>query len=161
MLNTLHIRDILHQKGDTVWTVSPDTTVLAAIQMMADKNIGALLVTQAGKLIGILSERDYTRKVVLKGRSSKDTPVRDILSGRVLHVTPEPHGGGMHATDDGAPRAASARAGRRKNCRRDFDRRSGQLHHLRAEFDDSPVGNLHHGIPHPARLTVPPPDAGH
>jgi CBS domain-containing protein len=88
MLNTLHIRDILHQKGDTVWTVSPDTTVLAAIQMMADKNIGALLVTQAGKLIGILSERDYTRKVVLKGRSSKDTPVRDILSGRVLHVTP-------------------------------------------------------------------------
>ena len=88
MLNTLHIRDILHQKGGTVWTVSPETTVLAAIQMMADKNIGALLVTQAGKLIGILSERDYTRKVVLKGRSSKDTPVRDIVSGRVLHVTP-------------------------------------------------------------------------
>jgi CBS domain-containing protein len=89
MLNALHIRDILHQKGGHVWTVSPDTTVLAAIQMMADKNVGALLVTHTGKLIGILSERDYTRKVVLKGRSSKDTPVRDILSGRIIHVTPD------------------------------------------------------------------------
>lgn len=89
MINALHIRDILHQKGGTVWTVSPDATVFDAIQMMADKNVGALLVTQAGKLIGILSERDYTRKVVLKGRSSRETSVHSILSGGVIHVTPD------------------------------------------------------------------------
>ena len=83
------IREILTHKGAATWTISPDATVLDAIQLMAEKNIGALLVTQGDKLVGILSERDYTRKVVLKGRSSKDTPVRDILSGHVIHVTPE------------------------------------------------------------------------
>ena len=55
---------------------------------MAEKNIGALLVTEKGKLIGILSERDYTRKVALRGKSSKQTPVKDILSGQVIHVSP-------------------------------------------------------------------------
>jgi len=83
------IREILSHKGPATWTISPEATVLDAIQLMAAKNIGALLVTQNDKLVGILSERDYTRKVVLKGRSSKDTPVRDILSGQVVHVTPE------------------------------------------------------------------------
>ena len=89
MTHSGHIREILHTKGNSVWTIAPEATVLEAIQMMAEKNIGALLVTQQGKLVGILSERDYTRKVVLKGRSSKDTPVRDIVSGRIIHVTPE------------------------------------------------------------------------
>src|SRR5437867_5129353 len=56
--------------------------------MMADKNVGALLVVESGKLVGILSERDYTRKVALKGKSSKQTPVREILSEQVIHVTP-------------------------------------------------------------------------
>jgi len=83
------IREILGHKGAATWTVSPDVTVFDAIQLMADKNIGALLVTKDDKLVGIISERDYTRKVVLKGRASKDTPVRDILSGHVIHVTPE------------------------------------------------------------------------
>ncbi len=83
------IREILGHKGPAAWTISPEATVLDAIQLMADKNIGALLVTQNDRLVGILSERDYTRKVVLKGRSSKDTPVRDILSGHVIHVTPD------------------------------------------------------------------------
>ena len=83
------IREILGHKGPATWTISPEATVLDAIQLMADKNIGALLVTQNDRLVGILSERDYTRKVVLKGRSSKDTPVRDILSGHVIHVTPD------------------------------------------------------------------------
>lgn len=89
MTHTGHIRDILHNKGGNVWTVSPEATVLDAIHMMADKNIGALLVTKDDKLIGIISERDYTRKVILKGRASKDTPVREILSGHVIHVSPE------------------------------------------------------------------------
>jgi CBS domain-containing protein len=83
------IREIISHKGAAAWTISPDSTVFDAIQLMADKNIGALLVTKDGKLLGIVSERDYTRKVAIKGRSSKDTPVREILSGHVIHVTPE------------------------------------------------------------------------
>src|SRR2546425_8568516 len=82
------IREILNQKGGTVWSISPNAMVFDAIQLMADKNIGALLVIEGGKLAGILSERDYTRKVALKGKSSKQTPVREILSEQVIHVGP-------------------------------------------------------------------------
>ncbi len=82
------IREILNQKGATIWGVSPETTVFEAIQMMADKNIGALLVTERDKLAGIVTERDYTRKVALKGKSSKQTAVKEIISGEVIHVTP-------------------------------------------------------------------------
>jgi len=83
------ISEILNHKGNNVWTVSPDTMVFDAIQMMADKNIGALLVTEGEKLIGIMTERDYTRKVALKGKSSKQTAVREIVSGEVIQVQPE------------------------------------------------------------------------
>jgi CBS domain-containing protein len=83
------ICEILSHKGTQVWSISPDATVFDAIQLMADKNIGALLVTQADKLMGILTERDYTRKVALKGKSSKQTAVKEILSGQVIHVTPD------------------------------------------------------------------------
>jgi CBS domain-containing protein len=82
------ISEILNQKGTTIWCISPDATVFEAIQMMADKNIGALLVTERDRLIGILTERDYTRKVALKGKSSKQTAVKEILSGEVIHVSP-------------------------------------------------------------------------
>ena len=82
------ISEILSHKGSTVWTISPDATVFEAIQMMADKNIGALLVTENDKLAGIISERDYTRKVMLKGKSSRTTAVREILSSHVIHATP-------------------------------------------------------------------------
>jgi CBS domain-containing protein len=83
------ISEILSHKGTQVWSISPEATVFDAIQLMADKNIGALLVTQADKLVGILTERDYTRKVALKGKSSKQTAVKEILSGQVIHVTPD------------------------------------------------------------------------
>jgi CBS domain-containing protein len=83
------IREILDLKGSAVWSVSPETTVFEAIETMAEKNIGALLVTERGRLIGILSERDYTRKVALRGKSSKETKVREILSGDVVYVSPE------------------------------------------------------------------------
>jgi CBS domain-containing protein len=83
------IGEILHIKGNTVWTVSPDIMVFDAIQLMADKNIGALLVTESDKLVGIISERDYTRKVALKGKSSKQTAVREIITGQVIHVDPD------------------------------------------------------------------------
>ena len=82
------VAEILNVKGRQTWTVSPENTVLEAIQMMADKNVGALLVLDAGKLVGIISERDYTRKVVLRGKASKDTPVKEILSGTIIHVSP-------------------------------------------------------------------------
>jgi len=82
------VAEILNAKGRQTWTVSPENTVLEAIQMMADKNVGALLVLEGSKLIGIISERDYTRKVVLRGKASKDTRVKEILSGIVIHVSP-------------------------------------------------------------------------
>ena len=81
------IQEILDHKGTAVWTISPDATVFEAIQMMSDKNVGAILVTERNKLIGIISERDYTRKVVLKGKSSKELHVREIIPDKVLSVT--------------------------------------------------------------------------
>jgi CBS domain-containing protein len=83
------VSDILNLKGRHAWTISPEATVFEAIQSMADKNIGALLVMDREKLVGIISERDYTRKVALKGRSSKQTAVKEILSGQVIHVGPD------------------------------------------------------------------------
>jgi CBS domain-containing protein len=82
------ISEILSHKGSSAWSVAPDATVFEAIQMMADKNVGALLVTENDKLVGIISERDYTRKVVIKGKSSRTTAVKEILSSHVIHVTP-------------------------------------------------------------------------
>ncbi len=70
-------------------TIQPDATVFDALKLMAEKNVGALLVLEAGRLTGILSERDYARKVILKGKSSLNTPVRDIMTERVMFVHPE------------------------------------------------------------------------
>ena len=89
MIPSGNIREILNNKGSVVWTISPDATVFEAIQLMADKNVGALLVTDKEKLAGIISERDYTRKVAIKGKSSKELKVREILSQRVTHVSPD------------------------------------------------------------------------
>lgn len=89
MTHSISISDILAAKGGQVWSVPPESTVLDAIKLMADKNIGALLVTKDGRLTGVISERDYTRNVVLKGRSSKDTTVREIISGRIVSVSPD------------------------------------------------------------------------
>jgi CBS domain-containing protein len=82
------IREILGHKGAKVWSISPSATVFEAIQLMADKNVGAVLVTENDKLAGIVSERDYTRKVVLKGKASNTTAVKEILSSHVIHVSP-------------------------------------------------------------------------
>ena|SRR5437867_243165 len=82
------VRDILQRKNGNVWSVGPNTTVYHAIEIMADKRIGALVVVDEGKLVGILSERDYARKVILKGRSSKDTPVHEIMTSPVIFVHP-------------------------------------------------------------------------
>ncbi|HVO23671.1 MAG TPA: CBS domain-containing protein [Candidatus Margulisiibacteriota bacterium] len=83
------VRDLLKQKGRAVWSVAPGSTVYDALQLMADKNIGALLVIDGGRPVGIFSERDYARQVILKGKASKDTPVRDVMTSRVVFVRPE------------------------------------------------------------------------
>ncbi len=82
------ISSIIRGKGSVVWDISPEATVFDAIQMMADKNVGALLVTERGRLVGIITERDYTRKVALKGRSSRETKVREIVTSEPVTVSP-------------------------------------------------------------------------
>jgi CBS domain-containing protein len=79
-------RHLLDRKGRAIFSIGPDEPVLEAIRMMADHHVGALLVMQANKLLGIVSERDYARKVILKGRSSADTPVSQIMSSPVVTV---------------------------------------------------------------------------
>jgi CBS domain-containing protein len=81
------ISEILQHKGAKVWSISPEATVYEAIQLMAERNIGAVLVMEDNKLVGIVSERDYTRKVMLKGKTSKQTAVREILSEDLIHVS--------------------------------------------------------------------------
>lgn len=83
------IKEILAVKGHNVWAVSPEATVFEAIEVMADKGIGALAVTLDEKLVGIVSERDYARKVILKGQSSRETSVREIMSTDVICVSGE------------------------------------------------------------------------
>jgi len=89
MKTTGTIQEILTHKGAKVWSVPPAATVFDAIQIMSDRNVGALLVIEHGRLVGVISERDYTRKVILRGKVSKQTEVREIISGDVVTVTPE------------------------------------------------------------------------
>jgi CBS domain-containing protein len=79
---------ILAHKGSAVWSIAPHATVFDAIQLMADKNVGALPVVENEKLVGIISERDYTRKVILKGKLSKETPVREIMTLELITANP-------------------------------------------------------------------------
>lgn len=83
------VSDILNRKGDGVYNISADTTVLDALKLMADKNIGSVVVTENGGYAGLLTERDYARKVILHGKSSHETPVREIMSTGLPRITPE------------------------------------------------------------------------
>ncbi len=80
------VSELLATKGQAVWSVAPATAVFEALQLMAEKNIGAVVVQEGETLVGILSERDYARKVILQGRTSRDTPVREIMTARTLPV---------------------------------------------------------------------------
>jgi CBS domain-containing protein len=83
------VKTLLHGKGPAIWSISPEATVYQAIELMAEKHIGALVVLMAGNLVGIISERDYARKVILKGKQSTETHVREIMTRPVLYVTPD------------------------------------------------------------------------
>lgn len=83
------VNSILNEKkSHRVWTIGPDATVFEAIELMSTRNVGALPVVRDGNLVGIVSERDYTRKVILKGRSSRETPVSSIMTSEVITVSP-------------------------------------------------------------------------
>jgi CBS domain-containing protein len=83
------VSQLLKVKGSEVFSVTPQDSVLHAIEVMATRHVGALLVMNQGSLVGIISERDYARKVILKNRSSHDTPVGDIMTSPAVSVTPE------------------------------------------------------------------------
>ena len=83
------VRQILESKGREFWSLDPYSTVYEAVKLMADKEIGSVLVMEHGAIKGIVTERDYARKVVLEGKSSPDTPIHEIMSSHVLYVTPE------------------------------------------------------------------------
>jgi CBS domain-containing protein len=83
------VQRLLETKGHVVWSIAPDASVFEAVQLMAEKGIGALMVVERNQLIGVISERDYAREIVLKDRSSRDTPVSAIMTRRVLYVRSE------------------------------------------------------------------------
>ena len=83
------IASVLKTKGGPIWAVTPDDSVYDAIAMMADKGVGALLVMEGPTLVGVISERDYARKVILQGRSSRDTRVNEIMTRSLITVTPQ------------------------------------------------------------------------
>ncbi|MFB3816395.1 MAG: CBS domain-containing protein [Candidatus Methylomirabilales bacterium] len=83
------VAQLLRLKGGQVWSIGPDAMVYQALSLMAEKDVGALVVLQGERLVGILSERDYARKVILRGKSSLKTPVREIMTDRVVCVRPE------------------------------------------------------------------------
>src|SRR5690242_4325178 len=83
------VERLLETKGGGVWSIPSEASVFEAVQLMAEKGIGALMVLDRNRLVGIISERDYAREIVLKDRSSRDTPVRDIMTRKVLYVRPD------------------------------------------------------------------------
>jgi len=83
------VTDLLRTKGRDILSVSPEVSVFDALKAMAERNVGALLVVEEERLVGVFSERDYARKVILKGKASKEIPVREIMTSHVLYVRPE------------------------------------------------------------------------
>ena len=83
------VKDILQEKGTQIYAISPDAKVYEALQLMADKNVGALMVMEGDRAVGLISERDYARKIVLKGKFSKDVPVHEIMTADIVRIGPD------------------------------------------------------------------------
>ena len=83
------VKNIIEAKGNATFTITPDTSVYQALELMVEKNVSALLVMENDALAGIFTERDYARKVILKGKASKETPVREIMTEHVITVSPD------------------------------------------------------------------------
>jgi CBS domain-containing protein len=83
------VRNVLLSKGNVIWSATPDMIVFDALKLMAEKNVGALVVMAGNKLVGIFSERDYARKIILKGESSRTTAVKDVMTSDVVTISPE------------------------------------------------------------------------
>jgi CBS domain-containing protein len=83
------VKDILQEKGTQVYAISPDAKVYEALQLMADKNVGALMVMEGDRAVGLISERDYARKIVLKGKFSKDVQVHEIMTADIVRIGPD------------------------------------------------------------------------
>jgi len=83
------VRSVLETKGRTVWTVAPEATVYEALALMSEKHVGALVVVSEGKPVGVFSERDYARKIILQGKTSRDTLVHEIMSAPVTTISPD------------------------------------------------------------------------
>lgn len=88
MTTMITVRDVLDRKGRTVWSIHPGDSVYRALEIMSERHIGALVVTEEDRLVGVVSERDYARKIALRGRSSRETTVADIMTKHVYCITP-------------------------------------------------------------------------
>lgn len=89
MYTSITVRDVLRKKGHGYWATMPEATAYSALELMSDKNVGAVLVMDGQRLVGIFSERDYARKVILMGRSSKTTLVRDLMTSPAITAGPD------------------------------------------------------------------------
>jgi CBS domain-containing protein len=89
MKNMKTVEDILKEKGREVWVISPHATILEALRLMAEKDVGALVVVEDDQIVGIISERDYARKIALRGKSSVNTPIKEIMTDKVYYVNPK------------------------------------------------------------------------
>lgn len=86
---SITVKQLIDKKGNEIHAISPDATVFDAIKLMSERGVGALLVMQDGRLTGVISERDYTRKIILKGRSSSSTTVQEIMTSNIITLTPD------------------------------------------------------------------------
>ena len=138
-----HLADILDEKGSNVFTIDADASVFEAVQRMVEENIGSLLVTERGKIAGIVTERDYLRRVTLEGRTDRDTAVREIMSTPLIVVTPETTVDECMALMTERPHPAPARRGGGTGRRPRVDRRPREVLGGAARLRDPAPDGLH------------------